>query len=143
MLYVWQMSDAQLAWYPAGLAIAVFGAFAAVGHAHRRFGKRNTAIGAALASGAIAFLPYAARNLGWWPELGGWPSMGLLLSFQTALLFGLSVASISTSAMVAENVEAHEVVPGSLIDGVFLPGYLMTQTLEQGLGLFLRGQSVA
>src|SRR3546814_16991098 len=58
MLYVWQMSDAQLAWYPAGLAIAVFGAFAAVGHAHRRFGKRNTAIGAALASGAIAFLPY-------------------------------------------------------------------------------------
>src|SRR3546814_13392154 len=75
MLYVWRFSDAQLAWYPAGLAVAVFGAFAAVGHAHRRVGKRDTAIGAALISGAIAFLPYAARHLGWWPELGGWPSM--------------------------------------------------------------------
>src|SRR3546814_14895197 len=28
MLYVWRFSDAQLAWYPAGLAVAVFGAFA-------------------------------------------------------------------------------------------------------------------
>src|SRR3546814_19970283 len=137
------MGDAQLAWYPAGLAIAVFGAFAAVGHAHRRFGKRNTAIGAALASGAIAFLPYAARNLGWWPELGGWPSMGLLLSFQTASLFGLIVASISTSSMVAEIVEAHEVDHGTRIEGVFFSGYLMTQKVGQALGIFLVGQLVA
>ena len=36
MLYVWQLGDAQFAWYPLGLAIAVFGAFAAVGRAHRR-----------------------------------------------------------------------------------------------------------
>ena len=49
MLYVWQLSDAQLRFYPVGLAVAVFGAFAAVGHAHRRFGKRDSAIGAALA----------------------------------------------------------------------------------------------
>ena len=33
MLYVWQLSDAQLRFYPVGLAVAVFGAFAAVGHA--------------------------------------------------------------------------------------------------------------
>src|SRR3546814_6183293 len=51
MPYVWRFSDAQLAWYPAGLAVAVFGAFAAVGHAHRRVGKRDPAIGAALISG--------------------------------------------------------------------------------------------
>src|SRR3546814_8522475 len=82
----------------------LFRSFAAVGHAHRRVGKRDTAIGAALISGGIAFLPYAARNLGWWPELGGWPSMMLLLAFQTASLFGLIVASISTSSMVAEKI---------------------------------------
>jgi GPH family glycoside/pentoside/hexuronide:cation symporter len=143
MLYVWQMSDAQLAWYPAGLAIAVFGAFAAVGHAHRRFGKRDTAIGAALASGAIAFLPYAARNLGWWPELGSWTSMALLLSFQTTSLFGLIVATISTSSMVAEIVEAHEVDHGTRIEGVFFAGYLMVQKFGQALGIFLVGQLVA
>src|SRR3546814_1693144 len=53
MLYVWKMSDAQLASYPAGPAIAVFGAFAAGGHAHRRCSKRNTASGAALGGGGI------------------------------------------------------------------------------------------
>src|SRR3546814_12198190 len=93
MLYVWRFSDAQLAWYPAGLAVAVFGAFAAVDHAHRRVGKRDTAIGAALISGGIAFLTYAARNLGSWPALSGWQSMMLLIEFQTAALFGLIVAS--------------------------------------------------
>src|SRR3546814_17049042 len=75
MLYVWRFSDAQLAWYPAGLAVAVLGAFAAVGHAHRRVGKRDTAIGAALISGGYALLPSSARHLGWGPGLGGWPAM--------------------------------------------------------------------
>jgi len=143
MLYVWRLSDAQLAWYPAGLAVAVFGAFAAVGAAHRRFGKRDTAIGAALASGAVAFLPYAARNLGWWPDLGSWTSMGLLLSVQTVSLFGLVIATISTSSMVAEIVEAHEVDHGTRIEGVFFAGYLMVQKFGQALGIFLVGQLVA
>ena len=54
MLYVWRLTDAQLAWYPASLAVAVFGAFAAVGRAHRRLGKRDTAIAAALFTGAAS-----------------------------------------------------------------------------------------
>lgn len=143
MLYVWRLTDAQLAWYPLGLAVAVFGAFAAVGRAHRRFGKRDTAIAAALFSGAVAFLPYAARNLGWWPELGGWPSMALLLALLTTSLFGLVVAHISCSSMVAEIVEAHEVDHGTRIEGVFFAGYLMTQKFGQALGIFLVGQLVA
>lgn len=142
MLYVWRLTDAQLTWYPAGLAIAVFGAFAAVGPAHWRFGKRDIAIGAVLASGAIAFLPYAARNLGWWPELGGWTSVVLLLIFQTVSLFGLIVASISTASMVAEIVEAHEVDHGSRIEGVFFSGYLMVQKFGQAIGILLIGQLV-
>lgn len=143
MLYVWRLTDAQLAWYPAGLVIAVFGAFAAVGGAHRRFGKRDTAAAAMLFSGTIAFLPYAARNLGWWPELGGWPSMILLLAFLTISLFGLVVANISCSSMVAEIVEAHEVEHGTRIEGVFFAGYLMTQKFGQALGIFIVGQLVA
>lgn len=143
MLYVWRLGDAQLAWYPLGLAIAVFGAFAAVGRAHRRFGKRDTAIAAALLSGAVAFLPYAARNLGFWPELGDWPSMILLLSFMTLSIFGQIVANISSSSMVAEIVEAHEVDHGTRIEGVFFAGYLMTQKFGQAIGIFLVGQMVA
>lgn len=143
MLYVWRLTDAQLAWYPAGLVIAVFGAFAAVGGAHRRFGKRDTAAAAMLFSGTVAFLPYAARNLGWWPELGGWPSMILLLAFLTISLFGLVVANISCSSMVAEIVEAHEVEHGTRIEGVFFAGYLMTQKFGQALGIFIVGQLVA
>ncbi|WP_082660240.1 MFS transporter [Sphingopyxis sp. H050] len=143
MLYVWQLGDAQFAWYPLGLAIAVFGAFAAVGRAHRRFGKRNTAIAAALFSGVLAFLPYAARNLGFWPELGGTASVGLLLGFMTLSLFGQIVANISAASMVAEIVEAHEVDHGTRIEGVFFAGYLMTQKFGQALGIFLVGQLVA
>jgi GPH family glycoside/pentoside/hexuronide:cation symporter len=142
MLYVWQLSDAQLAWYPAGLAVAVFGAFFAVGRAHRRFGKRDTAVGAILFSGAVGFLPYAARNLGWWAELGGWPSMILLLAFMTVSLLGFVVATISASSMVAEIVEAHEVEHGTRIEGVFFAGYLMTQKFGQALGIFLVGELV-
>lgn len=143
MLYVWRLTDAQLAWYPLGLAVAVFGAFLTVGAAHRRFGKRNTAIAAVLFSGTVAFLPYAARNLGWWPELGGWASMALLLAFLTVSLFGLVVGHISCSSMVAEIVEAHEVDHGTRIEGVFFAGYLMTQKFGQALGIFLVGQLVA
>ena len=143
MLYVWKLGDAQFAWYPLGLAIAVFGAFAAVGRAHRRFGKRDTAIAAALFSGALAFLPYAARNLGFWPELGGTASVILLLGFMTLSLFGQIVANISAASMVAEIVEAHEVDHGTRIEGVFFAGYLMTQKFGQALGIFLVGQLVA
>src|SRR3546814_8582873 len=69
--------------------------------------------------------------------------MMLLLAFQTASLFGLIVASISTSSMVAEIVETHEVDHGTRIEGVFFAGYLMTQKFGQALGIFLVGQLVA
>src|SRR3546814_20931440 len=69
--------------------------------------------------------------------------MMLLLAFQTASLFGLIVASISTSSMVAEIVETHEVDLGTRIEGVFFAGYLMTQKFGQVLGIFLLGQLVA
>src|SRR3546814_3605662 len=60
--------------------------------------------------------------------------MMLLLAFQTASLFGLIVASISTSSMVAEIVETHEVDHGTRIEGVFFAGYLMTQKFGEALG---------
>jgi len=143
MLYVWRLTDDQLAWYPAGLALAVFAAFLAVGPAHRRLGKRDTAVAAIAFGTVVGFLPYAARNLGWWIELGSWPSMALLLSFMTVSLFGMIVATISASSMVAEIVEAHEVEHGTRIEGVFFSGYLMTQKFGQALGIFLVGQIIA
>ena len=113
------------------------------GPAHRRLGKRDTAVAAIAFGTVVGFLPYAARNLGWWIELGSWPSMALLLSFMTVSLFGMIVATISASSMVAEIVEAHEVEHGTRIEGVFFSGYLMTQKFGQALGIFLVGQLVA
>lgn len=143
MLYVWRLTDSQLSWYPAGLAIAVFGAFLVVGRAHRRFGKRDTAVATIILSAAIGFLPYAARNFGWWPELASWPSVILLLSFMTLALLGQISASISTASMVAEIVEDHESRHGTRIEGVFFAGYLMVQKLGHALGIFMVGQMVA
>lgn len=143
MLYVWRLTDEQLAWYPAGLAVAVFAAFVFVGIAHRRFGKRDTAIAAILFSGAIGFLPYAARNMGLWFDLGSWSSMLLLIGFMTVSLFGLIVANISAASMVAEIVEAHEMEHGTRIEGVFFAGYLMVQKCAHALGIFLVGQLIA
>ena len=143
MLYVWRVDDAQLAWYPLGLGIAVFGAFAAIGVAHRRFGKRDTAVMAALAGGAIAFLPYALRNLGVWPDLGGGPSVALLLSLTTTALFAQIMATMSAASMVAEIVEAHEHEHGTRIEGVFFAGYLMVQKFGGAVGIFIVGQMVA
>lgn len=143
MLYVWRLTDGQLSWYPAGLAIAVFGAFLVVGYAHRRFGKRDTAIAAIVLSAGIGFLPYAARNLGWWPELGSRESVILLLSFMTLALLGQISASISTASMVAEIVEDHEASHGTRIEGVFFAGYLMIQKFGHATGIFLVGQMIA
>lgn len=143
MLYVWKLGDAELAWYPAGLAVAVFGAFAAVGVAHRRFGKRDTAVVAVLVSGVVGFLPYAARNLGWWPELGGAESVALLFGLMTCSLFGQIIANISAGSMVAEIVEAHELEHGTRIEGVFFAGYLMVVKFGSALGIFIVGQLVA
>jgi glycoside/pentoside/hexuronide:cation symporter, GPH family len=63
MLYVWQLSDQQMTYYPLGLGVAVVASFLLVQPLHRRFGKRDIAIFGGLFSAGINLLTYAARNL--------------------------------------------------------------------------------
>ena len=69
--------------------------------------------------------------------------MALLFAFLTISLFGLVIAHISCSSMVAEIVEAHEIDHGTRIEGVFFAGYLMIVKFGQALGIFIVGQLVA
>lgn len=143
MLYVWQLTNQQIALYPIGLAVSVLAAFLLIAPLHRRFGKRETAIWGALSSAALTFIIYGARNLGYWPELGSnFAAVFLLICITTALLLQI-LCHISASSMVAEIVEDHEVSHGERREGLFYSGYLMIQKFGQAFGIFIVGQMVA
>lgn len=135
--------DNQLTWFPLRLGIAIVGAFLIVGRAHRRYGKRDTAIAAILASAAIGFI-YATRNIGLWPELGSSTAMWLLLAFRPRRRPSPKSpppsrphrwSPKSWSRMKAER--------GGAQQRCFFAGYLMVQKLGLALGLLLVGQLAA
>ncbi|MEY4270653.1 MAG: hypothetical protein RLZZ58_1869 [Pseudomonadota bacterium] len=143
LLYVWRFSDAQISGFPVVLVLAVLAAFLTVSPAHRRLGKRDTAMRFVLFGGAMGLAPYLARNFGLWPALGSTGSMLLLFLFMVTALFGQIVANISTSSMVAEIVEAHEAETGTRAEGVFFAGYFMVQKLGNATGIIMVGQIIA
>lgn len=142
MLYVWQLTDQQITFYPLGLGVAVLAAFLTVQPLHRRFGKRNTAIAAALYSAALNFLTYAARNVGFWPDLGTNVSAILLLVCVTSALLGQILTTISASSMIAEIIEDHEAAHHERREGLFYSSYFMIQKFGSALGIFLVGQLI-
>jgi GPH family glycoside/pentoside/hexuronide:cation symporter len=142
MLYVWQLTDQQITYYPLGLGVAVLAAFLLIQPLHLRFGKRDTAIVAALVSAALNFLTYAARNVGIWPELGSNVSALLLLLCVTAALLGQILTTISASSMIAEIVEDHEATHDERREGLFYSSYFMIQKIGSALGIFLVGQMI-
>lgn len=143
MLYVWRLTDQQIALYPFGLGFAVIGAFILVSPCHRRFGKRASAIAGALLSAIIVLLTYGARNFGFWPELGtNGAAVLLLVFFASSLLFQI-ITTISTSSMIAEIVEDHELRHGERCEGIFFASYFMVQKFGSALGIFIVGQLIA
>lgn len=142
MLYVWQLTDQQMTFYPLGLGVAVLAAFLLVQPMHHRFGKRDTAIVAALFSAGLNFLTYAARNFGFWPELGSNISAILLLACVTVALFGQVLTTVSSSSMIAEVVEDHEATHDERREGLFYSSYFMIQKFGSALGIFLVGQLI-
>jgi GPH family glycoside/pentoside/hexuronide:cation symporter len=143
LLYVWQVTDTQIAYYPAGLAVVVMAAFLLVSPLHRRFGKRDTAVVGSVVAGLLTLATYSARNFGWWPEFGtNFSASLLLLCFTTALLAQV-LCNISASSMVAEIVEDHESSHGQRREGLFYSAYLMIQKFGQAFGIFMVGQMIA
>src|SRR3546814_16186861 len=88
-----------------------------VGPAHRRFGKRTTAIAGGLIGMAFWVTPFLLRHLHLWPVEGSMASTaGLFVFFFLANLFSVAVM-ISGGSMIAAFVAASEVQTGRRSDG--------------------------
>jgi glycoside/pentoside/hexuronide:cation symporter, GPH family len=152
-LFIWRMPETTfvfpligavnaLTFYPFLLFGSVLVTFFAVNPMHRRWGKRQTGVVAAVLGMLFWVTPFALRHFGlWWAE-------GTLAS--TTLLFAfifcsnvLSVAAIvSAASMVADVVEASEEETGRRSEGTFFAGNFFMQKCATGLGIFITGMLV-
>src|SRR3546814_20282373 len=99
--------------YPWVLFASVVGTFLLVGPAHRRFGKRTTAIAGGLIGMVFGVTPFVLRHLHLWPVEGSVASTaGLFVFFFLANLFSVAVM-ISGGSMIADIVAASEVQTGT------------------------------
>src|SRR3546814_9595872 len=81
--------------YPWVLFASVVGTFLLVGPAHRRFGKRTTAIAGGLIGMVFWVTPFVLRHLHLWPVEGSVASTdGLFVFFFLANLFSVAVMKI-------------------------------------------------
>lgn len=142
-LYVWNFSETMVKIYPAGLMIGVVTAFLLVGHAHRRLGKKKTAILAALFTLIAWITPFILRFAGFWPEVGGAASSLAVLLFFALSTIGNVLVTMSSSSMVADVVEAHEAETGVRSEGTFYACNFLVNKCSSALGIFLTGQIVA
>ena len=138
-LFIWRFSPGAFMIYPWVLFASVVGTFLLVGPAHRRFGKRTTAIAGGLIGMAFWVTPFVLRHLHLWPVEGSVASTaGLFVFFFLANLFSVSVM-ISGGSMIADIVEASEVQTGRRSEGTFFAGNFFMQKCATGLGIFVTG----
>lgn len=142
-LFVWQFSPGDLAIFPWVLFVSVMTTFVLLPHLHKRWGKRDTAVGAALIGMVFLVTPYILRLAGAWPEVGTpqstWPVFAFLFC---ANVFSVS-AMISASSMVADVVEASEEKTGRRSEGAFFAGNMLITKCATGIGIFTTGQLLA
>lgn len=138
-LYVWQFSESNFAWLPWFLFGGVIATFLIVGHLHRRFGKRETAIAAAIISLIFWIVPFALRGSGYWPELGTQQSALLLFVFLLISNINAVIVSISGQSMMADVVEASYQQTGRRTEGVFAAGWVFVQKCGTAFGIGITG----
>ena len=138
-LFIWRFTPEAFMLYPWVLFASVIGTFLLIGPAHRRFGKRATAIGGGLIGMAFWVTPFLLRHFDLWPTEGSAASTaGLFAFFFLANLFSVSVM-ISGGSMIADIVEASEVQTGRRSEGTFFAGNFFMQKCATGLGIFVTG----
>lgn len=138
-IFIWRFSPGAFMLYPWVLFASVVGTFLLVGPAHRRFGKRATAIAGGLIGMAFWVTPFLLRHFGAWPVEGSIASTaGLFVFFFFANLFSVAVM-ISGGSMIADIVEASEVETGRRSEGTFFAGNFFMQKCATGLGIFVTG----
>src|SRR3546814_21002458 len=98
--------------YPWVLFASVVGTFLLVGPAHRRFGKRTTAIAGGLIGMAFWVTPFLLRHLHLWPAAGSMASTAaLFVFFFLAHLFSVAVM-ISDGSIITDIVDPSPVTNG-------------------------------
>lgn len=141
-LFVWQLDQTELVFYPATLFLSVIAMFLIVGPMHRRMGKATSASFAAITSMVVGLAPYALLLLGIWPEVGSSAStFGFFAFLLIANTLGV-VMMISASSMIAEIVEAFEERTYRRAEAAFYSGNWLIQKCATGAGIFLTGQII-
>jgi len=141
-LFVWQLDQNELIFYPVILFLSVVLMFVVVGPMHRRWGKANSACYSAILSMIIGLAPYALLLIGFWPEVG---TMASTAGFFAFLLFANTlgvVMMISATSMIAEIVEAFEERTHRRAEAAFYSGNWLIQKCATGAGIFLTGQII-
>lgn len=138
-LFVWEFSESNFAWLPWLLFGGVIATFMIVSHLHRRFGKRETAIVAAIISVVFWVVPFALRSSGHWPELGTQESALLLFTFLLISNINAVIVSISGQSMMADVVEASYQQTGRRTEGVFAAGWVFVQKCGTAFGIGITG----
>ena len=142
-LYVWQFSESDFTVYPFILFASVVGAFFLVTRLNRQFEKRNTAVFCGLIALFFWLTPFVFRSIGAWPEIGSDTSTRCLYAISfIATMFSVTVM-ITGSSMMADVVEASEVVTGRRTEGLFYAGGLFMQKCATGVGIFVSGLIVS
>jgi glycoside/pentoside/hexuronide:cation symporter, GPH family len=138
-LFVWQFSGAAFAAYPLVLFVSVVASFFIVTPLTRRFDKKPTAMACGLIGLGFWVVPFLLRYVGLWPALDSALATPLLFAFFfMANVFSVMVMVIGQS-MIADVVEASQIVTGRRTEGLFYAGGLFMQKCATGLGIFGSG----
>jgi glycoside/pentoside/hexuronide:cation symporter, GPH family len=142
-LYVWEYPQWAFTAYPLMLLATVLVAFFIVTPLNKRFGKRETAMATGLVGVVFWITPFLLRVAGLWPPTGGTLSTLSVMAFAFVANVASVTVMISAQSMVADIVEASQVVTGRRTEGVFSAGWLFAQKCATGLGIFITGMIVS
>ena len=138
-LFVWQFTPLAFKIYPFMLFASVVGSFLLAGPMHKRWGKRDTAIGCALLGLMFWSLPLLLRHFGLWASDGSSLSIYGMFAFNFLSNLLSVITSISIWSMVADVVEVSEEQTGRRSEGTFAAGAFFAGKCSTGLGIFVTG----
>ncbi|ANY20171.1 Inner membrane symporter YihP [Tsuneonella dongtanensis] len=138
-IFVWRFPPVALQLYPLMLFASVVGSFLLVTPLHRRFGKREVAIGGAIVGMVFWALPLTLRYLGlWWPD-GSTASLTMMFASTFISNMFSVVMTMSLWSMLADVVEASEEQTGRRSEGTFAAGAFFAAKCSTGVGIFVTG----
>lgn len=138
-IFVWRFSEDAFRLYPLVLMASVVAAFFLVAITHRRWGKRETVLGAVGVGTLFWTMPFVLMLAGAWPVTGGTASTGAVFACFLIANTAAVTVQISLVSMIADVVEASEVQTGRRSEGLLYAGNLFTRKCATGVGILLAG----